>query len=316
MDRRINAEEETLGAASLVITSTTQEIEEQYGLYDHYQPERMSVIPPGTDLEALPAAGRQRAARRNQAGDRPLPAPAEQADDPGAVATGRAQEHRHADRGLRRIRRAAARANLVIVAGNRDDIRELDSGAQQVLTDILILIDLYDLYGRVAYPKHHSADEVPMLYRLAAASRGVFINPALTEPFGLTLIEAAASGLPIVATEDGGPIDIIKHCNNGILIDPLDKQDITKALLKVISDRGRWRQHRAQRARRRQASTIPGRRTPRATWRRCSRCWRRCSRRRARRWRAGRCSITTGPSSPTWTRTCSATRTHWRTSSA
>jgi hydroxymethylpyrimidine pyrophosphatase-like HAD family hydrolase len=113
-----------------------------------------------------------------------------------------------------------------------------------VLTDILMLIDLYDLYGRVAYPKHHSSDEVPMLYQIAAASRGVFINPALTEPFGLTLIEAAASGLPIVATEDGGPIDIIKHCRNGILIDPLDKQDITKALLKVISDAaagGAWR---------------------------------------------------------------------------
>ena len=49
------------------------------------------------------------------------------------------------------------------------------------------------------------------LYRLAAASRGVFVNPALTEPFGLTLIEAAACGLPIVATEDGGPTDIIQQ---------------------------------------------------------------------------------------------------------
>ena len=43
-----------------------------------------------------------------------------------------------------------------------------------------------------------------MFYRIAALTRGVFVNPALTEPFGLTLIEAAASGLPIVATEDGG----------------------------------------------------------------------------------------------------------------
>ena len=50
MDRRIDAEEETLGAASLVVTSTSQEIQEQYGLYDHYQPDRMSVIAPGTDL--------------------------------------------------------------------------------------------------------------------------------------------------------------------------------------------------------------------------------------------------------------------------
>jgi sucrose-phosphate synthase len=40
--------------------------------------------------------------------------------------------------------------------------------------------------------------------------QGVFINPALVEPFGLTLIEAAAHGLPMVATKNGGPVDIHK----------------------------------------------------------------------------------------------------------
>ena len=40
MARRINAEESTLGIAERVITSTHQEIEEQYGLYDYYQPEK------------------------------------------------------------------------------------------------------------------------------------------------------------------------------------------------------------------------------------------------------------------------------------
>lgn len=43
-------------------------------------------------------------------------------------------------------------------------------------------------------------------------SQGVFINPALVEPFGLTLIEAAAHGLPMVATKNGGPVDIHKVC--------------------------------------------------------------------------------------------------------
>ena len=118
-------------------------------------------------------------------------------------------------------------ANLLIVAGSRDDIRDMDSGAEAVLTSILILIDSYDLYGRVAIPKHHRADEVPEIYRLAAARGGVFINPALTEPFGLTLLEAAASSLPVVATENGGPVDIIANCKNGELVDPLDKEAIT-----------------------------------------------------------------------------------------
>ena len=51
MSRRINAEETTLGVAERVVTSTNQEIEEQYGLYDFYQPQTMRVVPPGTDLE-------------------------------------------------------------------------------------------------------------------------------------------------------------------------------------------------------------------------------------------------------------------------
>lgn len=44
----------------------------------------------------------------------------------------------------------------------------------------------------------------------------------LQEPFGLTLIEAAAHGVPIVATTNGGPVDIIHTLHNGILVDPTD----------------------------------------------------------------------------------------------
>ncbi|MCC2113685.1 MAG: glycosyltransferase, partial [Hyphomicrobiales bacterium] len=50
MSRRVEAEEGTLATAELVIASTAQEVEEQYGLYDCYHPAHMSVIPPGTDL--------------------------------------------------------------------------------------------------------------------------------------------------------------------------------------------------------------------------------------------------------------------------
>ncbi len=68
----------------------------------------------------------------------------------------------------------------------------------------------------------------------------MFINPALTEPFGLTLLEAAASGLPVVATENGGPVDIIGNCENGALVDPLDKQAIAEALLNLLRNREAW----------------------------------------------------------------------------
>jgi sucrose-phosphate synthase len=241
MSRRIEAEEDILGAAELVITSTNQEIEQQYGLYDHYQPDKMQVIPPGTALEDFhPADGTERDSAIYRELGRFLLNP----DRPIVLALSRPDTRKNITTLLEAYGESEelqAAANLVIIAGSRDDIRDMESEAQEVLTDILLTIDQYDLYGKVAYPKSHKPKDVPVLYRLAAISQGVFINPALTEPFGLTLIEAAASGLPIVATEDGGPRDITANCNNGYLIDPLDKQDITKTLLKILSDANAWR---------------------------------------------------------------------------
>jgi sucrose-phosphate synthase len=242
MSRRVEAEEDILGTAELVITSTNQEIEQQYGLYDHYQPEKMRVIPPGTELDNFyPPDGNERNSQIYRELGRFLLNP----DRPVMLALSRPDTRKNITTLLESYGESEAlqaAANLVIVAGNRDDIRDMDSEAQQVLTDILLTIDQYDLYGKVAYPKAHRPDDVPVLYRIAAASQGVFVNPALTEPFGLTLIEAAASGLPIVATEDGGPRDITANCRNGYLVDPLDKQDIAKALLKVLSDARQWRE--------------------------------------------------------------------------
>ena len=83
-------------------------------------------------------------------------------------------------------------ANLTLILGNRDDIEEMSNSSSTVLTIVLKLIDKYDLYSQVAYPKHHKQSDVPEIYRLAAKTKGVFINPALVEPFGLTIIEVNA----------------------------------------------------------------------------------------------------------------------------
>ena len=241
MVRRTDAEEEVLANADLVITSTHNEIGEQYGLYNYYEPERMTVIPPGTDLILFhPPQESEETSFTAQ-----LPRFLNEPTKPLILLLSRPDERKNIltmieafgeSQTLQKV------ANLLIVVGSRDDIRDMEAGAQSVLTNILLLIDSYDLYGKVALPKAHHADEVPAIYRLAASLRGVFINPALTEPFGLTLLEAAASGLPIVATENGGPVDIIENCKNGELIDPLDKSGITKALLKLLQNKNIWSQ--------------------------------------------------------------------------
>jgi sucrose-phosphate synthase len=134
-----------------------------------------------------------------------------------------------------------AMANLAIYAGIRKDISQKEDNERDVLTEVLLLMDKFDLYGKMAIPKKHDFQlEVPELYRIAAASKGVFVNPALTEPFGLTLLEAAATGLPLVATDDGGPKDILGNCQNGTLVDPTDPRAIAKAIKAIVADTEQW----------------------------------------------------------------------------
>jgi sucrose-phosphate synthase len=240
--RRIAVEEEVQAHASLIVTSTRQEIEEQYGLYQNHDPRRCAVIPPGTDTSRFSPPGRKKIAESivNMV-DRFLTHPGK----PMILAICRPDARKNLHGLLAAYgehNQLQELANLLIIAGNRDDIRDLEEDQRKVLTDLLLDIDRFDLWGKVAIPKHHSPEDVPELYRLAARRRGVFVNPALTEPFGLTLIEAAASGLPFVATEDGGPRDIVANCRNGLLIDPLDPDAIAGALHQALADRKQWRQ--------------------------------------------------------------------------
>lgn len=238
--QRIEAEERTLETAALVIASTRQEVREQYELYDHYQPDRMQVIPPGVDLSRFspPGPSWKRPPIADEL-DRFLTDPSK----PMVLALARPDERKNFEgllRGFGETEGLRDMANLVIVAGNRDDIVEMGAGPRRVLTQILTLIDRYDLYGSAAYPKHHDPSDVPELYRLAQQTQGLFVNPALTEPFGLTLLEAAATALPVVATDDGGPQDIIGTCDNGLLVDALDHRAIGNALRDALSDEARW----------------------------------------------------------------------------
>ncbi len=242
ISRRIDAEEYALDNATFVVTSTSQEVEEQYALYDNYQPKRMTVIPPAVDLSRFTPPPRS---WRNLPKIHKAITPfLEDWAKPMILAVSRPDPRKNIATLIKAYgenEKLRDVANLVIVAGNRTDINELDRSAREVIGEILQYVDLYNLYGKVAYPKNHDSSDVPHLYQLATKTKGLFVNPALTEPFGLTLLEAAASGLPIVATSDGGPRDIVALCRNGVLIDPLKSKELGEALLAAVSDRTQWK---------------------------------------------------------------------------
>lgn len=237
---RIEAEEIALETAAMVVTSTSQEVQQQYELYDHYAPSRMEVIPPGVDLSNF----------YPRSDDWQKPAIADELScflrDPSKpiiLTIARPDERKNLDMLVKvygESEQLQDQANLVMVMGTRQDLRDLPKSQQNIINRVLYLIDRYDLYGKVAYPKSHAPSDIPELYRFVESLKGVFINPALTEPFGLTLLEAGATGLPIIATNDGGPRDIIANCRNGLLIDPLNGEEIEHALLRALTEKDQW----------------------------------------------------------------------------
>ena len=73
---------------------------------------------------------------------------------------------------------------------------------------------------------------------LLDAKGDLFAFPSHQEGFPLTLLEAMAVGLPVVASEIDGPIEILKDGVNGRLVPDDDPDRLGEALGELISDTG------------------------------------------------------------------------------
>ncbi|XVE56322.1 hypothetical protein DITRI_Ditri04bG0000400 [Diplodiscus trichospermus] len=111
--------------------------------------------------------------------------------------------------------------NLVVVAGFFDPSKSNDREEQEEIKKMHHLIEKYQLRGQfrwiAAQTDRHRNGE---LYRCIADTKGAFVQPALYEAFGLTVIEAMNCGLPTFATNKGGPAEIIVDEVSGFHIDP------------------------------------------------------------------------------------------------
>jgi sucrose-phosphate synthase len=244
MGRRIEAEELALAQSALVVTSTRQEAEQQYARYEGFHAERARVVPPGVDALRFHPQLQPGEAEAVEELLRPF---LRQPMLPPLLAICRAERRKNIPALIEAYGRSALlrqRHNLVLVLGCREDPSQLDKQRRDLFQQVFELVDRFDLYGQVAYPKQHRGEQIPAIYRWASRRGGVFVNPALTEPFGLTLLEAAACGLPLVATDDGGPRDILQRCGNGQLVDVTDLDALQESLEAAAADGSQWRRWR------------------------------------------------------------------------
>ena len=124
------------------------------------------------------------------------------------------------------------------------------------------LLDLRDHLGlgeRVTFLGH--VDDVPDL--LAASD--VLCHPALAEGLPNAIVEAMASGVPVVASEVGGIPEVVRHEDTGLLVPPHDVKALAGAIERAVSDTALSARMAGSRARRPCAK--------RSIWTRISAAW-------------------------------------------
>ncbi|MEY2544495.1 MAG: hypothetical protein QOE81_1956 [Verrucomicrobiota bacterium] len=76
----------------------------------------------------------------------------------------------------------------------------------------------------------------------AYASADIFVFPSTTDTFGNVIIEAQASGLPVIVSDSGGPKELVENDRNGLITKSHDVEDLTRAIRELVADPDRRKQ--------------------------------------------------------------------------
>jgi glycosyltransferase involved in cell wall biosynthesis len=96
-----------------------------------------------------------------------------------------------------------------------------------------------ELSERVRHRTWTGREELPPLYR---SSRMLVLPSVWEEPFGIPLVEAMASGLPVVATRVGGVPEVVEHGVTGLLVPPDDPEALAGAIGELLAEPRRARE--------------------------------------------------------------------------
>ncbi|MBA0703863.1 hypothetical protein Golax_016157 [Gossypium laxum] len=118
-------------------------------------------------------------------------------------------------------KRLRSLVNLVIVGAFFNPSKSKDREEMAEIKKMHALIEKYQLKGQIRWiAAQTDRNRNGELYRCIADTKGAFVQPALYEAFGLTVIEAMNCGLPTFATNQGGPAEIIVDGVSGFHINP------------------------------------------------------------------------------------------------
>ena len=221
--QRLDCERHLAAHADLVIATCSDEVRELERM--HAPADRLTVVPCGVDTAHFRPAPTDR---------RPRP--------PRMLAVGRLVERKGFDTAIRALPSLPG-VELVIAGGPPGEALEEDPEARRLtaLAQRLGVAERVRLLGQVPH------DRMPALYR----SADVVVATPWYEPFGITPLEAAACGVPVVGSAVGGLLDTVEDGGTGRLVAPRDPDAVADAVAGVLADpdRGaRWGQAGRRRA--------------------------------------------------------------------
>ncbi len=128
------------------------------------------------------------------------------------------------------------KCNLILVAGKLRVEETDDYEEAEEIKKLYAIIDQYNLHGKIRWLGVRLSKSLSgEIYRVIADSQGIFVQPALFEAFGLTILEAMITGIPTFGTQFGGPLEIIQDGVNGFYINPTNHPETAQKLLDFLA---------------------------------------------------------------------------------
>ena len=133
------------------------------------------------------------------------------------------------------VGRVSVEKNLDVFAAAHDRARAAGVPVRAAIVgDGVYLKTMQRLLPDACFTGYLSGEELARAY----ASADVFVFPSMSDTFGNVVIEAQASGLPVIVSDQKGPQELVENGVTGMITRGLDAEDVAAAIMRLGRDAG------------------------------------------------------------------------------
>ena len=211
---RIRAEDAVIGCADAVFASGKVEADQLDSFYE-IRRDRIEILTPGDDHTLFSPGSSHSARKAIGLGDYPI-----------LLFVGRIQALKGLDLAIDALAASQHRDARLVVVGGLSGHQGLENHE-----DVMARVKRHGLSDRIIFVEPQPHHLLPNYYRAA----DVCLVPSRSESFGLVALEAAACGVPVVASDVGGLRDNVLDDVTGLLVDERDHKLFAAAVDKLLS---------------------------------------------------------------------------------